>query len=493
MTECRRLHDEGAALALAMVLTLIGLIVGSSLMLLSQTETYASANYQSMTQARFAAESAVHKASNYLLNTYTMPGNPTDPISSYDTTVLPVKYSNQPVVLSARTDVTPNYPILATQDAFNAFAKGTLQAGGGTLNYAASAQLVAMRLVYTYGTSVPQAVQTWLITGIGTTGGARPATVEVSATLERQAMPFNLYGLFATATTCGALAFGGGGVTNSYDSSNITWVSGVPQTSANYGNVGTNGNLTEVGNSVINGSLSTPRTGVGNCTSGAVDALSQNGQAQVTGGMVQLPQAVSYPTPSAPTPAPATGNQGITGTTGCGTSGFAAGNCSGTAGNLVLDPMGGTVMGADVKLTGGAILHLKAGTYNFNSISLQGNSQIIVDSGPAIIQITGTGQTTPIDLSGGTTTNSSYIPKKLQIVYAGTDNVKVAGGAAASMMVFAPNAAIKLTGGGDLYGAVLGKTIDDGGGTSIHYDRDLPTEFYVAWNTMMSSFSWKKY
>jgi hypothetical protein len=477
-----------------MVLTLIGLIVGSSLMLLSQTETYSSANYQSMTQARFAAEAAVQKASNYLLSaSYTLPGTGGDPISNYNTTVMPVTYTNQPVVLSARTDVTANYPILATQSDFNTAAKGSLTAGTGTLQYAASAQLVAMRLVYTYGTAVPQAVQTWLITGVGSTGGARPATVEVSATLERQAVPFNLYGLFATATTCGALSFGGGGVTNSYDSSNITWNGTIPTVSANYGNVGTNGNLTEVGNSTINGSLSTPRTGVGNCASGAVDALSQTGHATVTGGVVQLPQAVSYPTPSAPTPVPATGNQGISGSTPCSSSGFAAASCSGLAGNLVLDPLGGTLMGADVKLTGGAILHLKAGTYNFNSISLQGNSQIVVDSGPAIIQITGTGQTTPIDLSGGTTTNMSYIPKKLQIVYAGTDNVKVAGGAAAAMMVFAPNAAVKLTGGSDLYGAVLGKTIDDGGGTSIHYDRDLPTEFYVTWNTMMSSFSWKKY
>jgi hypothetical protein len=494
MTARRRPQDEGAALALALVLTLIGLIVGSSLMLLSQTETYASANYQSMTQARFAAESGVHKAINFLLNNYTQPtAVGTDAMSAYNIAVTPVTYTNQPVVLSARTDVTANYPVAATQSAFNTAAHGTLTAGTGTLQYSASAQLIAMRLVYTYGTGASQAVQTWLITGVGTTGGARPATVEVSATLETQAMPFNLYGLFATGGTCGALKFGGGGVTNSYDSSNITFVSGKPATTNNYGSVGTNGNLTEVGNSVINGSLSTPRSGVGNCSAGAVDALTQTGQAQVTGGVVQLPQAVTYPTPAAPSPAPATGNQNINSSTACAGSGFAAASCSGAAGNLVLDPLGGTLQGADVKLTGGTTLHLKAGSYSFNSISLQGNSNLVVDSGPVILNITGTGQTTPIDLSGGTATNASYIPKKLQILYGGTGNVKIAGGAAASMMVFAPNSAVTLTGGSDLYGAVLGKTIDDGGGTSIHYDRDLPTEFFVAWNTMMSSFSWKKY
>ena len=48
-------------------------VVGASLMLLSQTETYASMNYRSMTQARYAAESGVHKAINYLLNSYAAP------------------------------------------------------------------------------------------------------------------------------------------------------------------------------------------------------------------------------------------------------------------------------------------------------------------------------------------------------------------------------------------------------------------------------------
>jgi hypothetical protein len=134
---------------------------------------------------------------------------------------------------------------------------------------------------------------------------------------------------------------------------------------------------------------------------------------------------------------------------------FAAASCSGTAGNLVLDPLGGTLQGADVKLTGGAILHLKAGNYSFNSISMQGNSSIIVDSGPVILNITGTGQSTPIDLTGGTTTNSSYVPKKLQILYGGTGDVKVAGGAATAMMLFAPNSGSSSR-GSDLYGAVLG-------------------------------------
>src|SRR4051812_26677638 len=60
--------EEGAALVLALILMLVASAVGAALMMLSQTETFASMNYRSMTQARYAAESGVHKASNYLLN-----------------------------------------------------------------------------------------------------------------------------------------------------------------------------------------------------------------------------------------------------------------------------------------------------------------------------------------------------------------------------------------------------------------------------------------
>jgi Tfp pilus assembly protein PilX len=494
MTRHQRRPDDGAALPLALILALIAMIIGSSLMLLAQTETYASMNYQSMTQARFAAESGVHKAINYLLNNYQGPGSPGDPFNAYTVTTAPVKYNNNPVVLSARSDVSANYPVSATRDAFNAAAKGSLAVGTATVQYAASAQLLSMRLVMGYGTGTPSAVQTWLITAVGTTGGARPATVEVSATLERQAVAFNLYGLFATAAECGALSFSGGVVTDSYNSSSITFANGKPVTTPDGGNVGTNGNLTEGGGSVVNGSLSTPRTGVGKCKDGAVDALTQNGNAQVTGGLVQLPQAVTYGTPSPPSPAPPTGNQNITGTSNCSGAGFWWGVCSGSNGVLTLGPHDGDpVYAADLKLTGGATLKLTAGTYNFNSISLQGGSQVIIESGPVILNIMGAGQTNPIDFSGGSVSNASFVPKKFQVLYGGTGGVKVSGGAATALMVFAPNAAVSLTGGSHVYGSVLGATIGDNGGTAIHYDRDLPTEFTLAWNTMLSSFTWKKY
>jgi hypothetical protein len=160
---------------------------------------------------------------------------------------------------------------------------------------------------------------------------------------------------------------------------------------------------------------------------------------------------------------------------------------------LTLTPTTAPVYGGNVKLTSGMTMHLRAGTYDFNSITLVGNASIVIDSGPVIMNIVGTGSTNPIDLSGGSVSNMSFIPENFQITYSGTDGVAVSGGAATSLVVYAPNAQVSLTGGGSIYGSVLGATIDNHGGTDVHYDRHLPEEYTMSSNTMLTSFSWKKY
>jgi hypothetical protein len=444
-----------------------------------------------MSQARYGAESGVHKAVNFLLNSYTLPGDPSDPLAAYNTTVSPVTHNNQPVVLSAMTGVASNYPVGATQTAFNNAVQGTLQAGNA-VQYSAYATLLSMRLVTTYGAGVSTVIQTWQITGDGMITGARTAQVEVSAVMERQIVGSHTYGVFATNNGCGAITFGGGSTSDSYDSANMTLSGGYPVTQGWGGDVGTNGNLGATGNAVIYGSLSTPRTGVGNCKSGAVDALTATGQAQVTGGVIQLPQALSYPTPALPNPLPPTTNVSLPGNATCSSSGIPTANCTGGAGVLTLNPAGSPLSMGNIKLTGGSTLHLMAGTYNINSISLAGNSNVIVDSGPVIINVVGTDENTPIDTSGGVVTNGTFDPGNLQIVYAGTNTVKVSGGTGTSAMVFTPNAAVALTGGSDFYGAILGASVTDAGGTHFHYDRHLANDFFTIGAYMLSSFTWKK-
>jgi len=57
--------------------------------------------------------------------------------------------------------------------------------------------------------------------------------------------------------------------------------------------------------------------------------------------------------------------------------------------------------------------------------------------------------------------------------YAGTGAGKVARGSTAYEVINAPNAALKFTGGSNFYGSAIGATVDDTGGTSLHFDTTL--------------------
>jgi hypothetical protein len=496
MTSRRASHragEEGAALILAVLFILALSAVGSAMVVMSRTETLASMNYRLMSQSRYAAESGVHKAINHLLNTYARPGTVADPLANYDMTVSPVTYNGQPVVLSTITGVASNYPVAAVVTGFTAAGQGTLAIGDASATYRASATLTSMRQIVSYGTSAATVVQTWSIIGVGAIAGVQSSTVEVSALLEQQVVPAHTYAAFATNAGCGALSFSGGVVTDSYDSSAMTLVGGVPRTDANNGNVGTNGNLNESGGSVVNGSLSTPRAGVGNCKSGAVTALTINGGATLTGGVVTLPQAINFVAPDLPNPLPPTTGVTVNYSATCTSIGLTAAQCSGGANVYTLNASTSAVSLGNVQLTGGATVHLTAGTYNVNSFKMSGGSHLIIDSGPVSLNIVGTGDSAPLDLTGGTTSNATYDPSKFQILYGGTGTLKLAGGTASAATVYAPNATAMLTGGANFYGSILAASVSVTGGTRIHYDRHLGQSFFTVGNYMLNAFTWKKF
>ncbi len=66
--------EDGIALVLAMFMVLIVSLLGASLATVGRTETMSSLNYKTMSQARYAAESGLHSAANYLIHTYEPPG-----------------------------------------------------------------------------------------------------------------------------------------------------------------------------------------------------------------------------------------------------------------------------------------------------------------------------------------------------------------------------------------------------------------------------------
>jgi hypothetical protein len=357
------------------------------------------------------------------------------------------------------------------QTAFSNAVKGNLTTGNTTVAYAPSATLLSMKQIDIYGGN-KATIQTWQITSDGSIKAARTAQVEVTAILETPPVPLMPYAAFATSGDCAAMDFKGNTTrTDSYDSTQL--VGGNPNVASSGGNVGTNGNLTEAGGATINGSLSTPRVGIGNCSSGNVNALSSSGGATVIGGVAQLPQSVKEPDlPAFPNPPTGPINE----------NGQTLGN--------------GDSVG-DVTVTAGATLTLCSNnqtcTITVNSIKLSGNSTLKIAPGATVIlRVAGQSSSTPIDFTGGSVV-ASFSPDHFQIQYAGTGTIKVNGGANTAELIYAPNGAVQFNGGGDFYGAVIAATVTDMGGAKIHYDRHLSTLFFAAGNTMLSSFSWNKY
>ena len=482
-----RSGERGIALIMVMFMVMSMSLVGASLTFVARNETLSSHNYQTTTQTRYAAESGVAAATNYLLNTYAVPTvGGADPIAAYDITVSPVRWNNAPVVLSSDPAVAANYPIAGTRTAFAANSSGSLTVGSGTTAYAASATLLSMKVMTDSYTGGQFTVQMWRINGAGAIDGAGAAAVQVSAVLETTDKPVYSYAAFATANGCDSIDFTGNAQTDSYDSRVAnSWMA--PSLSG--GNIGTNGNFD--GDGTVYGSLSTPRIGVGNCTAGIVTATSTS--ADITGGITALSQPVTYPTPPAPSPLPPTTDDTISKNSGCPAGVI---HCTANAGEgvTITPPTPSTVVTlGNVNGNGGAVIHLSAGIYVVNSLALNGGSTIVIDSGPVIFKVAGVGQTTPIDLSGGAVTNSSFNATNMQIQYGGTGTIKLTGNSATAAVVLAPNASAELKGTGDFYGALIANKVAAGGNAAIHYDRALLKLATTQGNPILHQFTWSSY
>jgi hypothetical protein len=157
----------------------------------------------------------------------------------------------------------------------------------------------------------------------------------------------------------------------------------------------------------------------------------------------------------------------------------------------------------NLDLRAGVNAHFSAGTYVVNSIQLNGNATLHIDSGPVILNIAGCNSISGSncatylgiagDFSGGSISNASLNPTNFQILYAGTGEIRMRGGAAASALVYAPNATVDLSGGGSFYGAIIGYSVEVSGGATLHYDRNLQNGLYTIGNFALASFTWKKF
>ena len=488
MVDMNRTDEKGVALILVMIMLAVLSVIAASLMAVSTADTASSTNYRLMTVARYGAETAVHRAANYLMsNAYAAvePGSGTDPLTNYNLAGTPdpvtnlsvVTFNGAPVRLSHDT-TTFNYPGGFGGTVGTAFRNASTGTLGGTyaVAYRATATLVSMRQLSVFGGG-NRIVQTWKITGEGlmpVTG----ASIDVSSILERQVQPTFRYAAFAVDKGCKALWWTGNGTVDSYDSTS-TLVGGAPVISNTDGNVGTNGQLWVANNSHIYGSLSVPPAQLSECLPQLV------GSAQVDGGTVPLPQTVSYPTPDPPNPMPGVGNEMI--------------NVNTDFNPPTLDENGNLVGAthADVSVQAGRTLTLRAGTYNMNSLSLAGGATLVIaGTGNVVINLAGQGfnaNQSVLDIAGNTISTGSFDPSRLQIIYGGTATVGLSGSGETSALLYAPNATVNMNAaGGHWYGAVIGKTIKDAS-AALHYDRSLQRKMMTLGAFMLDSFTWRKF
>jgi len=265
------------------------------------------------------------------------------------------------------------------------------------------------------------------------------------------------YAIFGTANGCSSVNVSGNGTVDSFGNNNSS------------GNVGANGNVTLSGNPVVNGAVYSPIGGTGNCSTKTMTGLSTSGKAQATGGLQMLSGALTYPLPPAPNPAPPTTTQNISGS--CGSISGCINNGSK---NVILAPG----QYGNLSISGGTTVNVSGGNYNINSLTLSGNSTLVVSSNasPVVVNLAGkslSGGNAVLDFSGGSMSNSSGMASNLQLYYAGSQPMKLSGGAGSYAVVYAPNAPINISGGSHFYGSIIGSTVNSSGNTAIHYPTSL--------------------
>jgi hypothetical protein len=299
----------------------------------------------------------------------------------------------------------------------------------------------------------PKANPVFLVTALAVTqsGARRLVQQEISQT-PLDSFP---YGAFATGTGCGALTLGGGARTFSFNSATQNPPTNPPSNiSLTGGNVGSNGNLSFNGSgTTVNGTTGSAVAGIGNCNQG--NGITASGGANF--GTPSLIPAQSLPVPPMPNPLPPTRAQNIN--------------------NSQTLPPGAY---GNLNIQGGSTVTLQGGTatnpavYTLNSISLAGGSTLIIN-GPVVLNIAGVGQQNPVNFTGGSFQNNTFIPGYFVINYGGNNNISLNGGSAAYAVINAPNANISFSGGSNFYGQAIGRTISDTGGTNFYYDTSLNT------------------
>ncbi len=532
-----RKSERGVALIVALLSILVLSVLGVAIMSTSQSQTWTSLNYRLAAQARYAAETGVQTTMNWLSSA----SYPTPTFASYTMTTNPVQYSGKAVVLSPLSGAS-NYPDATVVTNYGKVASGTIP-GVTSASYSTTATLLRMTsgggAAWLPGTG-GGAMQTWQITSTGTIGGVLNATVQVTQTFERTGKPIFQYGLEALGTGCGSITLAGSDYTDSYNSAAGTYAS---QAAGSAGSIATNGNVNLASSAKVNGNIAAPNTKVGACPDGVTDSGSKNyaGLTAVSKMTAPLPFGCTstpcYPTSPAVITTAQNISSGCTGISGCTksatTDSIYDGGSSKTVNDFTLAP--GSY--GNITIDGADVVHVSAGTYTINSINFAQDGQFVVDSGPVIFQLAGNcasgcpsesglpsgyskteviygagfaglnacapsggkGVIANPDVYGRETCGPSKatfsgIPSNMQIVYGGTDTIRL-GGMPNAAVIYAPGASYYTPGAPvGLYGSIITDNFNDASGSPWHYDTAEQNSVLQLGNFIpVGGFSWSKF
>ena len=262
-------------------------------------------------------------------------------------------------------------------------------------------------------------------------------------------------GLFAVGNGCSALSMGGGATTYSFDSS--AEVGGATDPPSNIvaagGSVGTNGNASIGGGSVVNGNTYTNLAPtVGNCNAG--NGATVNGGGSSPGTVASIPgypQGTPYvaPIPPFPTnPVPPVGNVQYK-------------NQSLPAGTY-----GDVIVKGNVTLPGGTVAN--PAVYTMDSLTV-GPGDTLTINGPVIININYHGNGNAVSIAGFA--NTTAVASNFVVNYGGFGKVSIASAnSGAYAVINSPNSAVAITGNANFYGQVLGSSIDVQGSAKFYWD-----------------------
>ena len=500
-------NQKGVALIIALVVLFLLSALAASLIFVTQSEMWASANYRLLTQSRYAAEAGAQSAVNWFENNYTSPTT----FTSYDMTKSPVQCKTGgtcPTVGSAIVlgGSASNYPDSTVETAFHNALNAQTVPGVPNATYSVTAELLQMQ---------SGALQTWQITSVGNITGARGAATQVIETVQRSGTPTFTYGLYATSNACPkSIDFSGSAQSDSFNSA-LGAYGGANVGSQ--GNMGTPGSVGMSGSAEIHGTLATNNPGNGSCPDGLNSSSSGPGGSNtppspgVSGGFVPL-HAPTYGPPAFPspfTPGPTSGtavqyNSGTTtltqGTYGniqsqatlnfTGGGNFAIGNLQGNNGTITMAAGNYTIN--DISLSGTTLI-LNTGVYNIDSLSMSGSASVQINSGPVVVNINPSTTTTPVNMSGSSAINNTTgVSSNFEITYGGSLTMQLSGSSTCMAVVYAPSAPIQMSGSSGWYGAIIGSTFQDSGSASMHYDTALQNSFLTNATTSVTGFTWSK-